>query len=468
MSLALERVNQYFDISESKYEKTGAFNPVIGIDSLFFVDPLLLAQTQVPEFQDAQEEIRKYFSDVIRLIKIGNEKARSNAHKRLILRELRGVGIGYGSETDDGSAIGSVLARRLLNTADELIQMGVTDPAIFEIMGLFEEDFGADRLSDALIWILKERVFQYSERITKELGIKEVIILKKYEHDYVLTKHPLKHDPLLYVPKDILRDLPIANSFEEIGAVAMFNESLRTRFNSILADIFSGKNGKKPKKSEIRDYLLGAEDKITTVLDVYQSCVPTPYNFDADPAGLYLWLEKAKQFVQENPISISDTPKDLNDIVKTVINAFKKGVEINGWWKSLYNDTNKPLNESHARHLFYATASLYCKSSDVDVSPESNAGQGPVDFKLSRGIKKIVVEIKLTSGKVRQGYEKQTRIYEESEDAQASYFIVVQVTERSKALKDVLMIEQAERIAGKKHPAVIVIDGQEKPSASKA
>jgi hypothetical protein len=467
MSQSLKRANEYFGISESDYRETGAFNPVIGVDSLFFVDPLLLSKAKVPEFKDAQKEVRDYFAGVITLIRSGNQKARRLAHKKLILREVRGIGIGYGSKTDDGSAIGPELASRLINTANELIQMGITDPAIFEVMGLFEEDFGPDRLSDGLIRILLERVFQYSERITKELGIKVVYIQKNYEKSYTLTKHPFKNGPLLFIPQGILRDLPVANSFEEISVVAIFNEALRQRFNSILASIFTGRE-KKPKKSEIREYLLETKDRIKTIVDAYQACVPKPYDFNADPAGLYLWLEKAQQLVRENPVSIPAEPKDLDEVVKTVISAFRRGIETKGWWKSLYKENKEPLNESHARHFFYATALLYCESSDVDISPESNAGSGPVDFKLSRGGKKIVVEIKLTSGHVRQGYEKQTRIYEESEDAQISYFVVIQVTAKSKILEEVLRMEEAEEKEGKKHPMVIVVDGREKLSASKS
>lgn len=467
MSQSLKRADEYFGISENLYKKTGAFNPVIGVDSLFFVDPLLLSKTQVVEFKGAQKEVRDYFASVITLIKSGNQKARKLAHKKLILREVKGIGIGYGSKTDDGSAIGPELASRLLNTADELIQMGISDPEIFEVMGLFEEDFGPDRLSDGLIRILLERIFKYSERITKELEIKEVYVQKNYEKNYTLTKHPLKDGPLLFIPQGILRDLPVANSFEEISVVAIFNEALRQKFNAILASIFAGRD-KKPKKSEIKQYLLETKDRIKTIVDVYQSCVPKSYDFNADPAGLYLWLEKAKQLVQENPVSIPAKPKDLGEVVKIVIDAFRKGVETKGWWKSLYSENKNPLNESHARHFFYATALLYCESSDVDISPESNAGSGPVDFKLSRGVKKIVVEIKLTSGNVRQGYEKQTRIYEKSEDAQMSYFVVIQVKEKSKVLEEVLKMEEAEEKDGKKHPVVIVVDGREKLSASKS
>ncbi len=468
MSKSLKRAHEYFEVSEFEYKKTGAFNPVIGLDSLFFVDPLLLSKTKIPEFKNAQEEVRKYFANIITLVRSGNKSAREKAHKMLTLREVKGVSIGYGSETDDGSAIGPELANRLLNTAEELIGIGVQDPAIFEIMGLFEEDFGPDRLSDALIRILLNRVYKYSERITKELGIKDTCTINGYEHSYTLAQHPLKNNPLLFIPEGILRDLPVANSFDEISLISSFNEELRTKFNAILASIFAGGTGKRPKKSAIKRYLLENGDYIKTIVDVYQRCAPNPYDFEKDPIGRYRWKETAENLVQASPAIVPTRPIDLADVVRVVIEAFKSGIETKGWWKSLYREDGSPLNESHARRLFYAAALIYCRWSDVDITPESNAGQGPVDFKLSRGNQKIVVEIKLTSGNVRQGYEKQTRIYEKSEDAQASYFVVVQVTEASKVLEEVLKMEEVEEKNGQKHPTVIVINGREKPSASKA
>ena len=466
----LKRASEYFGISEDTYRKTAAFNPVIGVDSLFFVDPLLLSKTKVPEFKDALQEVRSYFSDVITLLRTKKDAARKVAHKKLILREVRGVGIGYGSETDDGSGIGPELARRLLVTAEELLEMGVSDPAIFEIMGLFEEDFGPDRLSDGLIRILLKRVYAFSDRLTKELKIKEIYTVKTYEKEYVVAKHPYKDGPLLFLPQSILRDMPVANSFDEISVVAAFNEDLRKKFNSILAAVFAGRK-ERPKKSEIKAYLLETKDRIQTIVSAYESCAPTAYDFEADPAGLHLWLEKAQELVSTIPLSLPKTPKanELDAIVREVIQGFKKFIETKGGWRSLYNDNMKILNESHARHFFYATALLYCQSCNIDISPESNAGSGPVDFKLSKGhSEKIVVEVKLTSGHVLQGYQKQTRIYEESEEAKASYYLVVQVTERSKALENVLEMEKVEEKKEKKHPTVIVVDGRERPSASKA
>lgn len=464
------RANEYFEVSLDDYEKTGAFNPIIGIDSLFFVDPLLLSKTDIPEFKNSLEKVRNYFSEIIILLKTKNPKAKALALDKLLLKEVKGIGIGYGNESDDGSAIGPELARRLLMTAEELIEMGITTPFIFEIMGLFEEDFGPDRLSDALTRILICEIYEYSERITKEFNIKNVLTVKTYEKEYLLAKNPEKNKPILFIPEEILRDLPVANSFEEISAIAEFNEGLRKKFNSIIADCFVDPE-KRPKKSEIRSYLLADKNKIGTVISSYELCKPDAYSFETDPKGLYYWPEKARELVEQIPINLPQSPTgdEFEDIVKKIVYGFKTFIETKGGWRSLYNNERKALNESHAGHFFYATALGYCQNCDIDISPQSNAGQGPVDFKLSKGHrKKIVVEIKLTSGQVLHGYEKQTRIYEKSEEAMGSYYIVVKVTEKSKALNEVISINKCEEKEGKKHPLLVIIDGTKKLSASKA
>jgi len=475
MNQKLQYVNEYFGIDKSKFKETGAFNAIIGVDSLFFVDPLLLSKSKIPEFKNALQYVRNYFSQIIILLSTGNKKARKQAYDKLRAKEIHGIGIGYGNKSDDGSAIGPILASRLGETAKDIIDMGITDPAIFEIMGLFEEDFGSDRLSDLIINILIHKIYTYSERITKELQIKKTFIEKTYEKDYVFAKHPLKDGPIIFIPEDILRDLPFANSFDEISMVAQFNKDLRERFNSILSGCFKNKiENKELKKSDIKDYLFKDQgyEKVKTLIDAYKVCDPKVYDFSKDLEGRYLWLDKARKLVENNPLYIMSfvQEEDLDDVVQKIINAFKKFIETKGGWHSLYSDdkVKKPLNESHARNFFYATALAYCENSNIDISPESNAGQGPVDFKISRGKDKIVVEIKLTSGNVKQGYEKQTRIYEESEDARSSYFVVLQITEKSQALEDILEKEKKEEDQKKKHPKIVAIDARKKSSASKA
>lgn len=462
----LERANFYFNVTEEAYKESGAFNPVIGIDSEFFIDPLLLKSTKIPEFKNALDNIREYFKKVIVLLKTNNDKAEKIALQRLTIPEIKGVSLGYGV-SDDGSAIGPGLAAQILLTTKELLAMGVDNPEIFEIMGIFEANFGPDRLSDAIIFINKDNFYNYSNRIAKDLGIKNFIEIKGYQSIF-LPKHPLEEKPFIFIPQELLKDLPIAHSYDEISAVAAYNASLRESFNKLLRPCFFG--NKNPKKSEFREYIFKDKERMAMLIKLYNAASPKLYDFDEDPAGLYLWLEKAQSMVTNNPLEINP-PKDSNDLeetIKKILESFRNFIEKKGGWRILYNNKGEILNERHARLIFYCISIIYLQNKNIDISPESNAGSGPVDFKLSTGKNKIIVEVKLTSGKVIQGYTKQTGIYEKSEDAIGSYFLVMKVTESAPSLKTILKIEKQDDKNNIKHPKIFVIDGTKKKTASKA
>jgi hypothetical protein len=467
----ISRINEHFQIDQDTFEKTGCFNAVIGVDRPFFLDPTLLEETTIPEFRDAKANLDQFFSNVLTLIATNHVRGIVQARRLMTLREIRGVGIGYGARTDDGSAIGKRLAERLVTSAQQLLQMGFNDPAIFHLMGLFEEDFGPDRISDAMINILQDSIYAYTARVAGELGIpctRSVVTLRTRQ-TFVLPEHPSGNKPLVLVPQSLLRDIPIALTPEEIPDVAAYNEELREQFNRLLAPILA--RTKRPTKHDIRSYLFENPERITTLLKGYKASHPPHYDFEKDPSGLQRWLDESSDAVKEVPVDVPTeiaTEADVLAVVDSIIKAFKRFIETKGGWRGLYDEKYNRLHEEHACLLFYAMALKYCADSNIDISPQSNAGQGPVDFKLSRGTSKVVVEMKLTSGNVRQGYEKQTGIYQSSEDAQHAYFVVVQVTDTSKALDDVIKQAEQEDKDEVKHPELVVVDGRPKESASKA
>jgi len=467
----ISRINEHYGIDLNVFETTGAFNAVVGVDRPFFLDPTLLEGNPIPEFQNAKIVLDRFFSEVLTLIATMHPRAITRANQLMILREIRGVGIGYGARTDDGSAIGQRLARRLVHSAQQLLEMGVNDPAIFHLMGLFEEDFGADRISDATINILQSNIYAYTARVSSELGIectREVRTLRTHE-TFLLPEHPLGNKPLVLVPQSLLRDIPIAFTPEDIPEVAAYNDELRDNFNRLLAPVLA--KTKRPTKGDIRAYLFENPERITALLGGYKSAHPHPYDFENDPVGLQRWIDESAEAVREIPLEIPKevaTEAEVIDVVNSIVLAFKSFIETKGGWRGLYDNKNNRLHEEHTCLLFYAMALKYCNDSNIDISPQSNAGQGPVDFKLSRGISKVVVEVKLTSGNVRQGYETQTVIYQTSEDAQYAYFVVMQVTNTSKALDDVIKQSEQEDEDEIKHPELVVIDGRPRESASKA
>jgi hypothetical protein len=93
-------------ISPAKFASTGAFDPVLGVDSLLFLDPLLLRKTQVPEFRGSHEKLETRFKGIGKLLKhskaVGDAFWR-NAEHMFIFPEVESLCIGYSSRVTGGA-----------------------------------------------------------------------------------------------------------------------------------------------------------------------------------------------------------------------------------------------------------------------------------------------------------------------------------------------------------------------------
>ena len=122
-----------------------------------------------------------------------------------------------------------------------------------------------------------------------------------------------------------------------------------------------------------------------------------------------------------------------------------------------------------SQRIFFSVADAYCSANNVDLSREPNAGNGPVDFKVSSGYTgRVLVEIKLSSNShLAKGFTDQLPAYEKSEGTEESFLVILRVTESDAAIREVLQIRDAALKAGRKTPTVIVIDARPTPAGSK-
>jgi len=468
------RLSTFLSVRPSSLKRHGVFDALIGIDSRLFVDPILLKRLRIPELRDSRKHFEAYFQAILLLLAKSQKEgdvAWRGAAKRLVFKETKGVSLGYGISTSDGRGIGPVLGHRLLQTASEIVAMGISDPAIFELLGLFEEDFGPDRLSDMTISIIKEDLFEYSARVAQSLGLRKLLKVKTAHGSYKLPKGPDPQKPLVFIPSRILRRLPVAQSWDEIGDVVFFNETLRRRLNHIISDYW--RKGVSVLKEHLRATLLGNPKEFRELLKGYNSYEGTPYDLVSDPQGLLSWFELGQDFAKDYPLTLnlktSPTLDEIQGIVETIVVHFKELIEHNGLNLHLYDTSGKPLHERYSQRLFFSVADSYCKANNIDLTPEPNAGSGPVDFKFSRGYAlRVLVEIKLSTNKqLVHGYEKQLPTYERSEKTNRSVYVIVRVTGSESTIKRILKLRDAAVASGKTVPNVIVIDGHRKPSASK-
>jgi hypothetical protein len=163
-----------FNLDKSVFRSTGAFDTILDVDSRVFIDPALLDTCTVIEFVGSRQKVEKYFSDVITLLShsaSANDMYWRKANKMLTFKELTGTCFGYSEIGTSGNSIGSTLRRGILQTIKELIDKGEKDPTLFELLGVFQERIGCDRISDFLTFILAEEIMTYTQRVVEFFGL---------------------------------------------------------------------------------------------------------------------------------------------------------------------------------------------------------------------------------------------------------------------------------------------------------
>lgn len=467
--MIIKSISQYFGVTKKQLRDEMVFNRLIWKDVGLYIDPFLFTNCKIEEFKNAREQILTYFRNVLALIKIWSPRTLKVAEDLLRFGELKWMWTGYGKETDDGNSVGKVLAERLRETAQEVVKIWIERPELFEIVWLFETDFWPDRLGDITAKILEESFVKYTHRVAKKLKIKT---LKNYEIGWTVYKIPYvietgKH--VLFIPRNVLRELPTAQEKDNIIMAAYKNQSLRDKLNKLIGKDWATEINETSKKV-IKPILMENLSSINDVIDSYIHKAKLPYDIDADRKGKISWHELWEQLAIDYPLTIDYTWNDLealSDIVLKIIAQVKHIVENNWWAIHFYGENWKVLHERYFQGVFMMIAMSYCNGKNIDISPSSNAWSWPLDFKFSHWSDKIVVEIKKDTNDLIHGIETQLPAYIKSEWAQRGYFVIFKVKKKWQKIQEFEKHVKAKIATGHKLADYFIIDSVIQESASK-
>lgn len=465
-------ISDLMNVSSTYLFNLGAFDPVLDLDTRLFIDPHLLKHCDTPEFQSSYEKFTTNFKQIVKLLDVSETVGDvfwNKADRLLSGKEVKGLCIGYSSKGTSGSGIGPALRKRLLVTAKKIISKGRNDPEIFELVGIFEEDFGPDRISDMTANIIREDIVEFTKRVISEikLGMNSTIVI---DYKTGLPINPFTGDIILLVPYSILRDLPVALDWSNMDVVAQHNQELRDKVNGIIGNSWR-EAMKSVTKDKLKELIFEHPDLIDDLVLQYSGKEARFYDFVEDRAGEYIWYPAAKELVKDNPIklAVSNTPTidEVEKLVLTICEKFKELVEYNGLNQLLYNKDGSTKYESAAQLLFYGVAEAYCDSNNIMIARECDSGRGPVDFKFgTNNQNSVLVELKKstnTSG-LKKGVEKQLPEYMKSEKSRRAIYLIIDVGYTKAAIQNLKIIN--EKINGT-NVQIIHVDGSKKVSASK-
>ena len=470
-----ETVSGAFDIDPDELDRLAILDATLAIDTKLFIDPLLLSQSQHAEIREkATSQYRRHFEMVITFLtktEHHNDMAWRTARRHLEFHEIRGTCLGYGAGSIQGSGFGPALTERVLDLGKEIVDLGITDPDLFPAMALLEDDIGPDRISDMTTNIIHGALIDLNRRILSELGLKGMrFSFPDGDGIFLVNPSQRRTTPVILVPVDVLRRLPIVRDWDGIADAASRNVLLRHRVNQHISHIWAAKT--KRDKRRLREQVLATRKAFQAFLDAIHTVPQVSYDAK-DPDALVRWARIAKEFAKKIPLRVKapKTPLDLDSahsIVKEIVVAFRQLIENNGLNKELYHD-GKPRRESTTQRLFFAIAYSYCKANNLDISPEADSGSGQIDFKFSRGFDcRVLVEIKLsTNTRLVRGYSSQLETYKKAEQTTRAIYLVIDIGQMGEKDDALVKMRNEARERGEPLADLEFVDGIVKPSASR-
>ena len=465
----------HFGLEKTILEELGALDPVLNVDTKLFIDPMLLESSIHSEMANAANTMYGYFEMIVKLLfnsKTEGDLAWNTAYKKFLFSEISGTCIGYGSGIH-GQGWGPIKARALTRTAKEIIDLGVKDSDLFMAIPLLEANIGPDLISDMVTNIAIDDILNFNERILFDLGVPtEVFTIKA--RNVRLCKNPTEanRSPVILLPNDILRNLPLANDWSEVCIVAAQNEHLREKVSGLIGEIW--RNSSTVKKAAIREKALSSADAFLALLATIREAQVEPYDVKADKDGHFKWIELLESVSNDYPLKIAqpkiESPESLMNFVSEVVNQFSWLIEERGLSRLLWKEPNKKrVKEDVAQLLFYAVSEAYARANNIDITPEADIGRGAVDFKFSSGYNcKVLVEIKFSDHSyVVSGYEKQLEIYKSAERTEYGCYLVIDVGCMGEKETKLLAMRQECLKQNGRASELMFIDGNVQPSASK-
>ncbi len=474
------RFSDHFKLNGQALAERGVLDPTLNIDTALFIDPLLVPHSQHKEIRvDARAAYQSHFEQVIKLLKASkaaDDVAWRNAKRLMEFPEVKWTCLGYGAGSVSGSGSGAFTTNSVMKTAKEIVELGIEDPDLFVAMGIFEEGIGPDRISDMTTNVIMPGLLSFNRRILSEIAVPKKslnLVLKngkRYNAELAMNPFFHKETPILLVPTDILRDLPIAKDWSEISDAAAKGAALRADVNDQIAQIWRSRTLK--DKDELRRWALSSGDAFDDLLHFMKTAKSKPYDIETDPAGELIWRKVSSAFAAEQLYFI-EQPRGVDAdsvaaVVERIIEGFRFLIEERRFSEELYSN-EKARPEKSAQCLFFAAAYFFCKANNLDITPEADTGNGPVDFKIASGFKgRVLVEIKLsTNNKLVPGYSRQLETYKNAEETTRAFYVVLDVGGMGEKDEKLIALKNELAAEGHRVSPVVFIDGTRRPSASK-
>ena len=457
--------SEYFNIDPELITDYGAVDISLVCDIPLFIDPMLIFNSDKPEYIKLHKNIIKYFHFLFKKAQQGLSDKEIDAWFNF--SEVPNNWLGFSLDGNKGLALGHKFAQFLYeNIAFTLETHGISKSSHIEKIMLLYEGSGKDKISDLTVNLIKGYLCEYTENFAKQyinseqcfnFPVEKAIfnyetesfISKEYMLPYIINKKG-KKEYILLTPFDILREdepsinrVDFYNSHERIRK-SIENESLRAYINNYIAQAVldyeenQKKNQRKISEKRVKNI---ERDAFKEIVDEY----PELYDYyikmqeaNSEEIRLQCKYEFNKQieklFVSsKNLISLFSTGdyiykehENAREEARSRLKYFKHMIEECDGYKNLYFN-NKPIaKENDLQRLFR----FVWYGTNYKVDAEANNGRGQADFIVSYGSSnQNIIEFKLASNTSLEHVFTQVEIYEAANCAEGSLIAIFYYTE---------------------------------------
>jgi hypothetical protein len=457
------------------------FDLTIEMDSNFGVDPFLIYQDDSSRWNTAHDHILKFFAVIFDCIRRADRNKNSlywkTAEHLLLFPEPAEFCLGVAEKSPFGAGSGRGLQRDMLESISVALAHGKNSIPHIEYIDVLAGGLGLDRIGDMTCNILKGYFIKYTQDVCRRHSVPMTTLLVEHadwsadNYEWISKRVELpinpayanRRLPILLTPEAFIRDIPVASAdgFVHYAALAA---DLRQRFNINLS-----RHVPRHLKAEM------ARANFTLVDQYFDNLEEQrwdAYSIEDDPRRRLNPGENAANLSSDYPAATIPTEQNqVPSFVTALVKNFADCIEHKGIWRSLWYK-NRGLDEKNVQRLFYLTAINFCKQNGITVTPESNAGRGPVDFAFGKNWKdRALVELKLVRNSAFwDGIMKQTPTYARAEEIHAAFFVGIAYTDGEMAAASREKVEKAAALASDKNGITItplIIDARRKLSASK-
>ena len=496
--------SEYFKIDPHTLFEYGALDISLICDLPFFIDPMLIFNSNKPQYRNLHAEIIRYFHFLAKKAQQGLQKNEIRAWFKF--SEVKNNWLGYSLVGNGGLALGNDYANFLYKNIGFAIETNqISQSAHIEKVMLLYEGSGKDKISDLTVNLIKRFLLEYTqsfalqyiqEDMKKKFYVEkayfnyetESFVSDEYVLPYITNMHG-NDEYILLTPLDILREgEPSINRENYLKSQQRIRESidndvLRAYVNNYIATaVREYEEKQKQNKQKINErsisrierkafkelsidhpelydyYIRLREEDIDEIID--SSAKEVDYQ-------LAKFHENARSLIKlmfQNGYKRDESLSAREEAIKR-LKFFKHIIEDCDGYKNFYYQGQRISSEDDIRRMFRLV--WYDTSYKVDF--DTNNGRGEIDVGISKGQNnQNIIEFKLASNSSLSHVFTQVKIYEAANCAEGSLIAIFFFSEEE--LKYANSVVKQAGYEDQIGEAIFLIDcrADNKPSASKA